>query len=153
MLDFEYIDGIEIEAVDSEELLEKTEQATPDLEEQKKAARLLLALVGTMISSQLLVLGISLFFPYQSTPRIQTLTVMQPGMLAIKPDNNDIDYLFVFFHPVPALMAVSQSTWFDDFLKRIFELRDRLGKGLFEYACKFSASQPIRHLKNILGLD
>lgn len=155
MLDFEYIDGNEIEAVESEEelLLVKNDDKAQDIDEQKRAARLLLALVGTMISSQLLILGLSLLYPLESTPRIQTLTVLQPGMLAIKPTNNDIDYLFIFFHPIPALITATQSNWFEAFLKRIFEARNRLGTAVFDLACNISASEPVRKLRNILGLD
>ncbi len=142
---------------------QKQEQPTPqNTHNSERAAKILLALVASMVASQLLILGIALLIPRSRMIRVSSLVVSEPGTLVLKQETPaGIDYLFIFFHPIPALIEATRKhdagfvNWFmsklNGSVERAFEFRDAIGRSLFDLAAQLVASRPYQQVQKLIS--
>lgn len=151
------------DAVESIQLLLKSPSSVDEeTDASKRAAKILLTLVASMVASQLMILGIALFVPRSRMVRVSSLVVSQPGTLVLKQENAaGIDLLFIFFHPIPALIEVSRKRdhygFINYFLAKLeagmdtaLQLRDSLGRHFYEWAARLVSSRPYQQLHKLL---
>lgn len=138
-------------------------KSAAETEDRKRAAQILLGLVASMAASQLLILALALLIPRQRMVRIDSIAVSEPGTLVLKREGPEgIDFLFIFFHPIPALLEVTQRhdklglinwcmTRLSAGVERALQLRDSLGHTLLHLIARLVASRPYQQAHRLFS--